>query len=66
MEGMWLARDENGDLWMYKREPLKYPHWGFWGMGNNPCEQIKLSSNLFPEVKWSDEEPTKVKLEIVK
>ena len=27
---------------------------------------IELDSSLFPEVQWSDDEPTKVKLEIVK
>lgn len=66
MEEMWLARDRNGDLRMYKREPLKYLHWGFWDLRKAPYGQIKLPSNIFPEVKWSDSEPTKVKLVIEK
>lgn len=66
MEELWLARDENGDLWMYKRKPVKCPYIGFWDLGKNACVLFKLSSNLYPEVKWSDKEPTKVKFVIEK
>ena len=61
---MWLARDENGALYFHGiSKPKKDTGEGMWISDNyNPC----LIPDSFPEVKWSDDEPTKVKLEIVK
>ena len=58
---MWLARDKDGELIMYEREPFKdklaeqWTHGGWFEF---------LPKNWFPDVQWSDEEPTKVKLVI--
>lgn len=64
MKGIWIARDKNGELIMYEKKLFKdefIEHWrtsGGW---------IRfLPKKKFPEVKWSDDEPTKIKLEIVK
>ena len=60
----WLARDFNGRLWIYTRPPYKILK-GEWTCGEaSKC--LEIDHNLFPEVQWSDEGPTKVKLEIVK
>ena len=60
----WVARDKDGTLCLY--------------FGNKPPEKcktlwdvyddlfIEIDGSLFPEVQWSDEEPTKVKLVIDK
>ena len=62
MTELWLARDKNGELIIYENKPFKdelAEQWtlnGWWGF---------LPKNWFPEVKWSDDEPTKVKLVIV-
>ena len=60
---MWLARDKNGTLYLFTQKPSKMnDRWaGILGTrrGDLPC-------TMFPEVKWSDEEPTKVKLVIEK
>ena len=60
MEEMWLARDKSGCLYLYKGKPIKYST--YW---MRPL-MIQLDNSLFLEVQWSDVEPTKVKLEIVK
>ena len=63
MEDMWLARDQNGSLCLFIGEkPKKYKtYWHDWSGGWK-----RINSNLFPEVKWLDEEPTKIKLVIEK
>ena len=62
---MWVARDENGALYFHGiSKPKKDTGEGMWISDNyNP---YPINPNLFPEVQWSDNEPTKVKLEIVK
>ena len=55
----WLARDANGSLYGYRNKPRKHiSSWSIgtvcvdtntWFVGNNP--------NIYPQVKWSDEEP---------
>lgn len=59
----WVARDENGNLYLYLAKPLKFET--TW-MTVVIDKFIQLDKELFPEVKWSDEEPTKVKLIIDK
>lgn len=60
---VWAARDENGILYLYIEKPRK---------GDNQWHSDYSSSiglledEWFPEVKWSDKEPTKVKLVIDK
>ena len=61
----WLARDERGDLYLYNEEPHKdnkYPEWliGF----DNEGKYIEIDTELFPQVKWEDKEPTEVELTI--
>ena len=62
---MWVARDKNNSLWLFLDEkPEKNEEEEIWT--TLEMAAVKLDIRLFPEVKWSDEEPTKVKLEIVK
>ena len=56
---MWLARDKNDDLYLFiDGKPEKVEN--LWL--NVDADFIQIDSRLFPEVKWSDEDPTKVKL----
>lgn len=58
---MYIARDKDGDLYLYKKQPVKYSE--SWQLcSDNPHDFYKLDSSLFPEVKWEDEEPTEVEL----
>ena len=63
MEEMWLARDRDEELWLFSQKPSKLK--GSWA-GILGTRRGELPGIMFPEVKWSDDEPTKVKLEIVK
>lgn len=61
----WLARDKNNDLWLYvcKNKPQKDE--GYW-FCDEDADCMEIDGSLFPEVQWSDEEPTNVKLVIDK
>ena len=59
----WVARDKDGTLCLYfGKHPDKCET--IWDVYDDSF--IELDGSLFPEVKWSDEEPTKVKLVIDK
>ena len=59
---MWIARDENDFLWLFKNKPKKRPEFGIWDSHDVCMERIETLSYCFHDVKWSDEEPTEVKL----
>lgn len=56
----WVARDEDGSLYMYTAKPEKKND--FWHAGG--VGYMKLDDSLFSEVKWEDEEPKEIKLSI--
>ena len=60
---MWLARDKDDRLHVYRGEKPKrfLKTWS-----NSSFDVSPLPRQWFPEVQWSDDEPTKVKLVIVK
>lgn len=57
---MYIARDKDGDLYLYKDHPIKCSE--SWQPSKTSNDWIKLYPSLFPEVKWEDEEPTEVEL----
>ena len=57
----WIARDECGDLYLYIFEKPRKVNVDWF---TNGTHFFKLRKERFPEVKWSDEEPTKVKIMI--
>ena len=64
MKDMWLARDMDDTLWLFiNKKPIKQED--EWQNSNNLFLSID-DDLLFPEVQWSDDEPTKVKLVIDK
>ena len=60
---MWLARDKDDMLLLYTGEK-PYKNARYWY--SNDCFFFRIPRHLYPEVQWSDEEPTKVKLIIEK
>ena len=64
LEG-WVARDYDGELYLYKDKPFR----GSEQWHENPVSitgLIELRKESFPEIKWSDDEPTKVSITIKK
>lgn len=59
----WLARDKNDKLFLFISERPRKLSEEWIGKGIN---FFKIKKERFPEVQWPDEEPTKVKLVIVK
>ena len=59
----WVARDSNGSLYIYTEKPKKFLKTTWFA---RRLYFMKISDILFPEVKWYDEKPTKVKLIIDK
>lgn len=68
MKEMWLTRSKYGSLFLFigSKAPIKSEVEGFWYCFKPITYSISLPSELFPEVQWSDEKPTKVKLVIEK
>lgn len=57
---MWLARDKDGELYLFSEKPSKREE--FWLMSRGTITVIQLPSELFSEVKWEDEEPRELVL----
>lgn len=59
---MWIARDEDGSLFMYQNKPRKDEyHWY-----STDYDLFSIDDTLFPEIEWEDPEPTEVQIEIKK
>ena len=56
----WVARDENGSLYMYTAKPKKLSD--YWNAPESGC--MELDDRLFHDVQWSDEEPKGIILSI--
>ena len=55
---MWIARDSDGSLFVYTEKPHKNKL--CWFIDNSYC--LEVDNNLFPEVRWEDEEPRELTL----
>ena len=58
---LWAARDMDGKLFLYRDKPIKDKFVWY-----SPGFSLVLASASFPEVKWSDKEPTRVSITIKK
>ena len=61
---LFLARDKNNRIFLYVDNNGPKRGYDYWSCDDGEC--MELDYSLFPEVQWSDEEPTKVKLVIDK
>ena len=55
----YLARDRDGVLYASDGEPYKVEDLGFWDV-QIIFDREPIQNDDFPEVKWTDEEPTKI------
>ena len=53
---MWIARDKDGDLFIYSSAPFKGEC--IWSPQSTNINTMELKSDKFPTVKWEDDEPT--------
>ena len=53
----WVAREKDGMLYLYAAKPRKYQ--SKW-LPNIRADYFEIDRELFPEVKWEDEEPTEL------
>lgn len=57
---MWIARDKDGILGIYINKPVKaIDSWSPLTANEDYCV---IKTDLFPEVKWEDEEPKEIVL----
>lgn len=56
----YLARNKDGHLYAYDGSPVKFEDAGYWDVYNDLDSGLVFCGHYFPEVKWSDEEPTKI------
>lgn len=61
---MWIARDENEDLYMYSDKPVNKTD-GKWNVPKWNTIVCKIDNILFPEVKYTDSEPKEFVLKLV-
>lgn len=52
---VWLARDKDGDLFIYSSAPFKGEC--IWSPQSPNIHTMELKSDKFPTVKWEDDEP---------
>lgn len=52
---VWIARDKDGDLYVYPNIVSKNEC--IWSQGSD-LNSMELRSDKFPSVKWEDDEPT--------
>ena len=59
----FIARDSDGGLYLYyPNPPIKFTkEW----VNEHDSDALCIDQDLFPEVKWEDEEPTEINIEIV-
>lgn len=57
---MWIARDKNDCLFLYKSKPIKNLELNSLQWKTAYLDALILDPDLFPSVKWEDNEPTKV------
>ena len=51
---VWLARDENGKLFVFSDIPKRIIN--YWGTAS--FDNLELDCTKFPSIKWEDDEPT--------
>lgn len=61
---MWLARNKDGKLFIWRIKPIKIG--GKWGLGIGNQYSAYIPNDNYPEIKWSDPEPRELVLKPIK
>lgn len=59
-KGVWVARDANGDLYVYNAKPIRNEEDSVWNPNNNNdfCSEIEcfeIHSDCLPNLLWDDD-----------
>ena len=54
---MWVARDENGIIYIYDTKPVKDTHMWVIPDSTGGCSVIDSELDGLADIKWEDEEP---------
>lgn len=63
---MWIARDYNGDLYLFNTKPKKYETRGQWLSSDGAFFVEDIARELNIQVNWEDEEPRELVLKPIK
>ena len=63
---MYVARDKNRMLYVFEEKPIKNKDFENWTPLSADENFMEINPNLFPEVKWEDEEPRELVLKPIK
>jgi hypothetical protein len=62
---VWIARDKSGALYLFFAKPVKWEDSFIWlDPNNDTANNIRLSDDIWPEVKWEDKEPLELRFPI--
>ena len=61
---MWIARDDDGTLYLFKNKPVKGISTWHDEANNDYNNYFEIDRNSFPEIQWEDNEPTLVTITI--
>lgn len=61
---VWLARDKDGDLFVFSSAPFKVER--VWSPQSPNINTMELKSDKFFSVKWEDDEPTEAYITLAK
>lgn len=57
----WVVREKSGRLFIFECKPMKSEKCpGLWVNGTDIGQIEEIDKSLYPNVKWEDEEPTKI------
>lgn len=60
---MFIARDQDGDLWMYDRKPELSQYGRMWLQPDHEAWAVRLRGDFFRNITF-DDGPVKIKIEI--
>lgn len=63
---MWLAKDRNGEAYLYNKKPLKNKECGCWSTDNFLYFRRRIYWESKDLASWEDEEPLEVEIIIKK
>ena len=54
MKRIWIARDKNGELWVYSNKPIRDEEIFIRPCSEHSMVSIKGDDDLFPEITWEN------------